>query len=166
MSRRRKARELALQALYAWDITEEPMEEVFRKLEDRHAADEGQAAPTWIPAGEGRAAEKKHFKLDEASRAFSRKLADLVEKNCGAIDGMIQKYSENWDLGRVACLDKNILRMAIAEMLYIEEIPKKVSIDEAIELAKKYSTENSGKFINGILDPIAFDKPKKEKTDG
>jgi N utilization substance protein B len=139
MSRRRKARELVLQVLYAWEMTGEALEEVHAKLAER-------------------------YNLDSDSRDFSVGLLGLVEKNRDEIDRIIQERSENWDLGRVAFLDKNILRIAIAELLYIEEIPRKVSIDEAIELAKKYSTENSGKFVNGILDPIAFSKPKKEKA--
>ena len=67
---------------------------------------------------------------------------------------MLSKVARNWDLRRMATIDRNVLRMAIFELLYCEDIPPKVSINEAIELGKKFSTANSGAFINGILDRV------------
>ena len=70
------------------------------------------------------------------------------------IDSIIKTYADNWEIERMAALDKNILRTAIYEMKYMENIPPVVSINEAIDMAKKYSTRDSGKFVNGILDKI------------
>ncbi|MEW6041903.1 MAG: transcription antitermination factor NusB, partial [Elusimicrobiota bacterium] len=103
-----------------------------------------------------------YFRLDNNSLNFVRLLIELVRENRTRIDTIIQERSENWEINRVALLDKNILRIAIAEIFFIDDIPEKVSINEAIELAKKYSTENSGKFVNGILDSIAFNKREKK----
>ena len=79
-------------------------------------------------------------------------------------DKMIIKRLKNWELRRIAVIDKVILRLALAEILYFEDIPPEVSINEAIELAKKYSTEKSSKFINGILDAIYRETKKKSKS--
>ena len=70
------------------------------------------------------------------------------------IDEEITKHAQHWDISRVALIDKNIMRMAICELLYFPDIPSKVSINEAIELAKKYSTDESAGFVNGILNAI------------
>jgi len=81
----------------------------------------------------------------------------LVKGTCGnlaAIDGIISKYTDNWNISRMAVVDKNIIRMSTYEMLYRDDIPPNVSINEAIELAKKYGDVDSGKFVNGILDKI------------
>jgi len=79
-------------------------------------------------------------------------------------DEIIEEKLENWDLKRVAIIDKVILRLAIAEIIHFEDIPPEVSINEAIELAKKYSTEGSGKFINGVLDAIYRNYKQKKKS--
>lgn len=73
------------------------------------------------------------------------------------LNGMIQDYTNNWDISRIALIDKILLKMAITEFLYFEDIPPKVSINEAIDIAKQYSTIQSGKFINGVLDAILTD---------
>ncbi len=70
------------------------------------------------------------------------------------LDGRITHFAQNWDLKRMAVVDRNVLRLAIYEMLYREDIPPVVSINEAVDIAKKFSTEDSGKFVNGILDKI------------
>lgn len=133
MKSRRKARELALQALYSIEVASESAAKV---LDDIRRED--------APA--------------EEVRTYTERLVNSVIEKRADLDKLIHEQSDNWDLARVAVLDKNILRMAITEILYFEDIPPKVSIDEAIELAKKFSTEKSGTFINGILDPIAFKK--------
>ena len=71
-----------------------------------------------------------------------------------AIDAEIQKHAQNWDLRRMAAVDRNILRLAIYEMLHRDDIPPVVSINEAVDIAKKFSTQDSGKFVNGLLDKI------------
>jgi transcription antitermination factor NusB len=136
---RRKARELALQALYGIEITGEPCAKV---LEDIKREDP-QAEEVW---------------------EYASRLVLAVDSKLRELDALIKQQCDNWDLARVALLDKNILRMAITEILFFDDIPPKVSIDEAIELAKKFSTEKSGIFINGILDPIAF-KNKQKKVE-
>ena len=72
-------------------------------------------------------------------------------------DAIIGKHAENWDLGRIAIIDRVVLRMAVCELMAFEDIPPKVSIDEAIEIAKRYSTDKSGSFINGVLDAVLHD---------
>lgn len=97
-------------------------------------------------------------RLDEESRAkataYVELLVNLYKKHKIEFDQQIKEILENWELDRVAIIDKVILRMAIAEIIYFDDIPPQVSINEAIELAKKYSTARSGKFINGILDAV------------
>ncbi|MCK9555880.1 transcription antitermination factor NusB [bacterium] len=93
-------------------------------------------------------------RLDEKSRLFVSGIYRGIMENKEKIDSIIVRYADNWDLNRIAILDKNILRFAIYEMLFVEDIPPVVSINEAIDIAKKFSTKDSGKFVNGILDKI------------
>lgn len=86
---------------------------------------------------------------------FTEELIKKISVHLQEIDEIIGKITENWEFQRIAIIDRNILRFAICELLYFEEIPTKVTIDEAIEIAKKYSTEESGRFVNGILDRAA-----------
>jgi N utilization substance protein B len=97
-----------------------------------------------------------------SSSEFVTRHAALYEDHKQQIDNDIIKHLKNWDFGRLAVIDRVILRMAIIELLYFEDIPPEVSINEAIELAKKYSTEKSDKFINGLLDAV-FKKLREEK---
>ncbi len=92
--------------------------------------------------------------LDEKSRLFVSDIYRGIMEKKDKIDSIIVRYADNWDLNRIAVLDKNILRFAIYEMLFVEDIPPVVSINEAIDIAKKFSTKDSGKFVNGILDKI------------
>jgi len=96
--------------------------------------------------------------LDEISQQkatqYVRRLISIYMESKDEFDTLIKKKLENWDLNRVAIIDKVILRMAVAEIVHFDDIPPEVSINEAIELAKKYSTAGSGKFINGLLDAI------------
>jgi len=78
-------------------------------------------------------------------------------ENLQELDGIIGKHIDNWDLKRLAMIDKNILRLGLAELHYFPEIPKKVTIDEAIELAKTYGSADSGRFVNGVLDALSKD---------
>ncbi|MBN2190669.1 MAG: transcription antitermination factor NusB [bacterium] len=93
-------------------------------------------------------------RLDEKSRSFILDICRGIIGKKDEIDSIIVRYADNWDLNRIAVLDKNILRLAIYEMLFVEDIPPVVSINEAIDIAKKFSTRDSGKFVNGILDKI------------
>ena len=84
-------------------------------------------------------------------------IAEYFQRNHKEIDDIIQKYAKNWDLGRLIKMDKDILRIAIVELLYMKDAPMKVVVDEALELAKKYSTDDSAAFINGILAKVIVD---------
>ena len=89
-----------------------------------------------------------------ATRLFADKLIRGVLQALPELDQKITECAENWDLRRMAAVDRNILRMAIYEMLHRDDIPPVVSINEAVDIAKKFSTQDSGKFVNGILDKI------------
>jgi transcription antitermination factor NusB len=102
------------------------------------------AAPLLVPGTE----------LPAAAERFALELVLGVRQHLEVIDLRIREASENWELRRMPVIDRNILRLAVFELLYRDDIPPKVSINEAIELGKRYSTERSGAFINGILDHI------------
>jgi transcription antitermination protein NusB len=86
--------------------------------------------------------------------AFFDRLASGVLENKERIDDLIERYSSNWKIRRMACVDRNVLRLAVYELLWCEDIPAKVTINEAIDIGKKFGTSESGAFINGILDSI------------
>ena len=130
MGRRRKARELALQFLY--------------QLELRGDGD---------PASSSEEFWSRH-PVDPEARAFAETLVRGTKLHQGKIDELLTQYAENWDLDRMAVVDRNILRVGIFELLWTADIPPKVAINEAIEVAKKFSTQESSRFINGILDRI------------
>lgn len=90
-------------------------------------------------------------------RTFSERLVNGVIAHQKHIDQLLAKYSENWTLERMTGVDRNILRMAVFEVLFCEEIPKNVTINEAVEIGKRFGSEDSGAFINGIIDKIAND---------
>ncbi|OQX87895.1 MAG: hypothetical protein B6D55_01940 [Candidatus Omnitrophica bacterium 4484_70.2] len=96
---------------------------------------------------------------------FASVLVEGVHKNINSLDQIIKKYVENWEIERLAIIDKNILRMGIYELLFLEEIPPKVSINEAIELAKKFGDIDSARFVNGVLDRIYKKESKKYKDE-
>lgn len=131
MGRRRKARETALQFLYQLDV---------RDCDDLLA----QAEEFWA-----------RHPVDPATRTFADELVAGTKQNQTKIDGLIAQSAEHWDLDRMAAVDRNILRAAVYELLWHPEVPPKVAINEAIEIAKKFGTEESSRFINGILDRIA-----------
>lgn len=141
MLERRKARKTALELLYAHEITSEAIESV---IDDR-AQLEGQ------PVHE-----------------FARCLSCGVTRNQDEVDDIIRSHTDNWALERMPILDRNIIRIAIYEMLHELDIPPSVSINEAVELAKLFGTEDSSRFVNGILGKIAFDlgKVKVRKRQG
>lgn len=97
--------------------------------------------------------------LDSQSdvQAFAIEIAEQYKQHSAELDEIIQKYAKNWDFQRLVTMDKNILRIALIELLYIKAAPLKVVIDEALELAKKYSTDESTTFINGILAKVVVD---------
>ena len=98
---------------------------------------------------------------DEENLGFSNTLIDLVIKNADSFDALITKKVDNWELERIGVVERILINMAMTEMLFFPEIPPKVSINEAIEIAKEYCSLNSGRFVNGILDSI-YDELKKD----
>jgi len=104
-----------------------------------------------------------HFKVPENVRPFFLRLVEGVKKSQHEIDTLIERFSENWKISRMSRVDRNIIRIAVYELLYCNDIPPKVSINEAIDIGKKFGTEESGGFINGILDSIrnALEKEKR-----
>ena len=154
MGKRREARERAVQFLFQHDLN--PPDDVERALNEfwqsqRAAAiaeDKGKA--TW-----GEPIELPPPTADEAEmRFFAEPLIRGTLQHRDAIDERIMKHVKNWELHRIAAVDRNILRLAIYEMLHREDIPPVVSINEAVDIAKKFSTQDSGKFVNGILDKV------------
>jgi transcription antitermination factor NusB len=130
MRKRTKAREVALQMLYEIDA-------------------QGEEAVEGLESHLGRSEVK-----DAEIRQFAEELIRGTREATAELDKVIAGAAQNWAIHRMAVVDRNILRMAVYEMIYVEEIPAKVSINEAIELGKRFSTEQSGSFINGILDRI------------
>lgn len=100
---------------------------------------------------------------DAADRDFANNLISQIILNEKKLDELIKARVDNWDLSRIALIDRILLRMGICELLFFPDIPPKVSINESIEIAKDYSTSSSGKFINGILDAILDDLKKDHK---
>ena len=103
--------------------------------------------------------------IDENVRTFTDRLTSGIEKNLQDIDDKISQHATNWQLKRMAVIDRNVLRIGVFELLHTADIPPKVTINEAVELAKKYGDLESSKFVNGILDKIhKLDiAPKEEK---
>ncbi len=131
MSKRRLARENCLQSLYSSDIA------------------------GLDPAAVLASFQMEEFALEDKVFEFYKNLYTSTIANRQKIDEIIKKTSRNWEMERMPAIDRSILRMAVCEMMILSDAPVAVIIDEAIELAKKYSTEKSGKFVNGVLDSIA-----------
>lgn len=153
MGMRREARERAIQFLFQNDINPpENLEEALNQFWDatRQAAMVNDDKATW-----GEKIEVPPPTADEAAtRAFADPMIRGVLEKRDELDARIQARATNWSLTRMAAVDRNILRLAVYEMLNREDIPPVVSINEAVDIAKKYSTAESGKFVNGILDKI------------
>jgi transcription antitermination factor NusB len=135
MRRRTQAREFALQILYQMDITHEACDASLENFWQAHS---------------------EH--INETLKNFSTELVRGVAENLKTIDAKIAQYATNWQLERMAVVDRNVLRMSCFELMFREDIPPKVSINEAVELAKKYSGTDAGKFVNAILDKIKLEK--------
>lgn len=154
MGKRREARERAVQFLFQYDLN--PPEEIEAALNQfwdgqrsaEIARDKGRA--TW---GE-KSAPAEPSPDDLAVRVFADPLIRGALEHREEIDQHILRHCKNWELSRIAAVDRNILRLAIHEMLHREDIPPVVSINEAVDIAKKFSTQDSGKFVNGILDSV------------
>jgi N utilization substance protein B len=154
MGKRREARERAVQFLFQYDLNPpEKLDEAlaqFWNSQRAAAIAEDKGAATW-----GEETELPEPTLDEAAmRLFAEPLIKGTLEHRDEVDEVIKKHAKNWELHRIAAVDRNILRLAIYEMLHREDIPPVVSINEAVDIAKKFSTQDSGKFVNGILDKV------------
>ena len=136
MGKRRQARALTVQVLFHMEFSPGDPDEGFRLISDS-------------------------FDSPSEIRTFSRQLVLGIWENREQLDKLIAQSSKNWRLERMSHTDRNILRVGVFEMLFMNDIPPKVSIDEAVELGKKFGTEESGAFINGILDNI-YNQLKRE----
>lgn len=129
MRKRSKARESALQILYQIDVTGDPVDAVLNQY--------------WHTRN------RNPEVVD-----FANEIVKGTTEHLSEIDAIISQHSENWEISKMPIIDRNILRFAIYEILYMDDIPPRVTIDEAIDLANNFGTPNSGKFINGVLDKI------------
>ncbi len=137
MGSRRNSRELAMQALYYMDMRQDDSDEMLDHFSD-------------------------NFTSSDKANHFFLILVQGVVQTKSEIDAIIESFSDNWKLSRMSCVDRNIIRIAVYELLCCRDIPLKVSINEAIDVGKKFGTEESGAFINGILDSIRIAIEKKE----
>lgn len=139
MGKRRKARELVVQFLYQIDVI--GIDKWPKLLDDFWGTQ----------------------KVSDDIKEYSDKLIKEVLEKRSHIDKLVSHYATNWDLKRIAVVDRNILRAAVCELLYMDDIPPIVSINEAIDIAKKYGSVDSGKFVNGILDKVREEQLKQSK---
>jgi len=144
LSTRREGRELALQALYSKDLVQDAQFALKRILES---------------FGEG---EEPTLEVNSKAFSFASELVNGVIAHLTEIDGRIAEKSKHWSMSRMARVDLNILRLAVFELVYRPDIPKNVTMNEAIEVAKKFGADDSASFVNGILDEIASSVTDKE----
>src|SRR5438270_9771097 len=154
MGKRREARERAIQFLFQHDLN--PPEDLnsalaqFWDSQRAAAIAEEKATATW-----GQEVQLPPPSTEEAAiRLFADPLIKGALENRDEADNVIKKHTKNWERHRIAAVDRNILRLAIYYMLHRDDIPPVVSINEAVDIAKKFSTQDSGKFVNGILDKV------------
>jgi len=138
MRKRTLAREYSLQVLYQIDLTHDKYAQVLEDFWQAHGDEE----------------------VSPEIKSFTEDLVKGAIENLEEIDTLIGKYATNWQLKRMAVVDRNILRMSCFELLFREDIPPKVSINEAVDLAKRFSGIESGKFVNAILDKIKAERKK------
>jgi N utilization substance protein B len=132
VGKRRKAREIVLQVLYEAEFSDRPAGDILdEQFASRDSGDE--------------------------TADYARALLARVSENIKSLDEKISLVAANWDFERISLIDRNILRFAMAEVLFFRDVPSKVIINEAIEIAHKYSSSDAGKFINGVLDRFVQD---------
>ena len=167
MGSRRQARERAVQFLFQFDMN--PQEDLESALEHFWL----HQRPEVIEMLEGKSSWGEHKELppptdgDTTIQQFAEPLVRGVIQNRDSIDRELSSLATNWDLHRMAGVDRNVLRLAVYEMLHRNDIPPVVSINEAVDIAKKFSTDDSGKFVNGILDKLKsrLDRPARTATE-
>jgi N utilization substance protein B len=159
--KRRTAREMAVQMLYQSDLGGSPLPHIFSTFDladylARPASAKSQKAAA--ASGKRKAGDRAelagHLRRVEDAFQYAQALVRGTVDHREEIDSMIRGQADNWRLERMPAVDRNILRLAIYEMLYERDTPKLVVVDEAIELAKKFGSEQSGRFVNGLLDGL------------
>lgn len=130
MGTRRQGRECALQLLYQFELTKGAQVHIPETFWEEQEA-------------------------DQETRGFAEKLVQGVREQLEKIDAVVAEHSAHWKIHRMAAVDKNVLRLGVYELLFCEDIPARVTINEAVEIAKRFGTEESGAFVNGILDQVA-----------
>lgn len=130
MGTRRKSRELCLQMLFQWDMGKQPPEQVGKTF--------------WAERGD----------VDEETRGFCDDLFRVAVERQAEVDDMIEKHAQHWRIERMATVDRNVLRTAVAEFIAYPDTPKPVVINEALEIARRFSAPESVHFINGVLDSV------------
>ena len=138
MGTRRQAREIAMQALFYMDMRNDLSVDMLAHF-----------------CG--------NFSPSQKTQPFFLKLVNGVLGARGELDALIERFSKNWDISRMSGVDRNVMRIATFELIYCDDIPAKVSINEAVDVGKKFGTEESGAFINGIMDSIREDLEKAGK---
>ncbi|OGF31254.1 transcription antitermination factor NusB [Candidatus Falkowbacteria bacterium RIFOXYD2_FULL_35_9] len=143
MSSRHLARTIALQTLFEWDFKNKPKDKLPEFIDYNY----------------------QEFVTKTSDQSFTKKIVTGVIKNIKKIDGYITKYAPEWPLDQITNVDRNILRIGIYELVFDKDIPSKVAINEAIEIAKTFGGESSGKFVNGVLGSIFKDLGEMEKSE-
>ena len=143
MSNRHLARTISMQSLFEWDFNQRPLKDLPEIIEYNF----------------------KEFAPEFADHSFTEKIVNGVIKNQKKIDGYIKKYAPEWPIDQITTVDRNILRIGIYELVFDHDIPSKVAINEAIEIAKTFGGESSGKFVNGVLGSIFKDLGEVFKTE-
>ena len=166
MGKRHEARERAVQFLFQHELNPPANLELelahFWSAQRMSALEDEKAPSTWGPRDE-----TAPPTADEAEmRLFADPLIRGVLEQRDQIDEHIKKHTKNWDFHRIAAVDRNIMRLAIYEMLNRDDIPPVVSINEAVDIAKKFSTQDSGKFVNGILDKVRGEVLRPSRGEG
>jgi len=152
MASRRKGRILAFQALYFWDTLSADV----KSKKDDSASIEELTSFEWLE-------EEKRNKLDESISAFSKILIAGTVENIAGIDDIIKKHLENWDITRVNRVDLAILRISVFSLMFQKEMAPSIVIDEAIGISREFGTDDSYRFINGVLDSIRKTLQGQEK---
>lgn len=132
MRNRSRARGWALQGLYAWESRGGVQDDAVRVLSDLFS----------------------NLRVSEQNRPYAEILVRLVANNLPRINRTIEESLTNWRMGRLSVIDRNVLRLAVAEMLFVDDVPPRMTIREAVKLAEKYGTEESPRFVNGVLDAV------------
>jgi N utilization substance protein B len=147
VGKRRRSREMALQMLYQQELGGSSLEDIFTAFDlDSYLEETDSVESSGSP--------KERRRRAERSLEYARTLVAGVVEHREHLDEVIRRQAENWRLERMPTIDRGILRLAVYEMIFEDSVPKVVVVDEAIELAKKFGSESSGRFVNGLLDGI------------